>query len=222
MIQECKLSMRLLRYGHTYRSSLVFGGIFLAMGIALSLLSIWGDGVPMSGYMFAMPAILLLQTLWSLSVARFGLTSPKRKHLQTTLPAVLCLFLLTPQYLLVVLLQGVIAAVMPERFYVCCVVVLYTAFFVGVVTIYAGFCYKIFFLATVFLTTMMCITIPYQKMLQPFLKDRLSANGGTYLLVSVSGLLFIWFTVAVQLWVSRLLYRKPLSKWAQYRDLRQI
>ncbi|MGN0424794.1 MAG: hypothetical protein ACI4FY_05685 [Acetatifactor sp.] len=222
MIQEFKLSMRLLKYGHTYRGSLVFGGIFCALGIVLSFLTIWGDGVPMSGYMFAMPAILLLQALWSLSAARFGLVSPKSKRLQTTMPAVLCLFLLTPQYLLVVLLQGLIAGFRPENFSACCTVVIFTAIFVGVVTIYAGFCYKFFFLASLTVITMVCITIPYQKTLQFFLMNNLPANWGTYLLVAVSGLLFIWGSIAVQLGLSRLIYRKPLSRRAQYRDLWQI
>lgn len=220
MIQELKFSMKLLKYGHQFRMNIVLAGLLFAVGLGLSFLTIQGDEFSMSGCMFATPVIQLVQVLWTLNMARFALVSPRSKRLQTTMPAVLCLLLLTPQYLLVVLIQGVIVSVRPENIAACCMYVFFYAFFVGAATVYAGFCYKYFLFATFALCTVMFSTILFPDELQTFVMSKLPAEPmDAFLPVAVSGLLITWISVALQLGLSKLMYRKPLSRRAQSREL---
>lgn len=213
MIKKIKLGMRMLRYCFGLKSNLIGMGIFFALGLLTCLLP--GDR-SLPSFFLMVVVIWPVQMIYSLSVSDMIGTSPRRKAMQTSIPALISAAVAVPVFLLVAVLafsqrsEGTAKSA-----------ILVCALYAFAILIYAGVVYK-FFIASTIGFCMFCLMmgrIQYLRLtsesLQAFF-DTLPYGAAVGI-----GLLMILAGVLAEYAVSLLIYRFPLAKRAQMRGLQK-
>lgn len=215
MMKSMKLGLKLLRYAWGIKTTVLSGGIFFLLGLLLFIMSIetWYLG----GYLLLISAMFPAQLLSSLSVSDLVQTSPWKKALQTSVPTALTAgaFVLTYGGVLIISLLRLNAR--PEmREDMVMILVLFT-FEIFLIMTYYGIAYKTYVMGTaLFIIAFVIGTSVIQ----------VGAALGALRSVSIpaaacSGFVAILLGSAVQYGLSLMLYKRALSKNAQYAGLRK-
>ena len=114
MINDMKLGIRLLRYGYGIKTNLVLLIVCTAADLLCFALELAGITTPLDGFML-LACVIPVQILFTLNVVDIVLTSPARKKLQTSVPAVMTLCTTLAAYLIVVLKEAVIVLIHPDK-----------------------------------------------------------------------------------------------------------
>lgn len=218
MINELKLGVKLLKYTYGIKSSLLGSVLLLAGGIFYSLLPEEQSRMWLASYMILVITMFPVQLLYSLGVSNMVQASPCKRKMQTSTIVILNVSVILVLLLPILSIKGVqLAMGLRTEEYVSFELLL-DAVLIFLLLLYNGFAYKFFMVATVTFCVMMVIV-----------------SGGAALSMGMGILqdVKLWLAVAIlflailagaalQYLVSCLLYRRPLSKQAQYAGLRKM
>lgn len=209
MINDLKLTFKLLKHGLSFKSSLLSVLFFFAIGIVFELFS---SEMPIGGIYMLMGSIMIYQLVMSVSVSTMVQTSPYKKKLQTSLPALItcpCMLILNTA---VVLVKIVSANMMNKSVAELSDGILINGILMVVVLIYMGAAMKAFWAATIVFA--LVFGVGYSLILN-MMFDRIGTVPEMILpleaSIAVSYLCIIIGCILMYL-VSLLLYKKDFSK----------
>lgn len=216
MINDLKLGFKLMKYGHSAKLSIigsivlaVFGLVFCAVGIKVR------QALP-GGYFLMLSVLLLLQLISTVNAANLVQTSPMKKKLQISVPALFSVLLMLAAYLLNVVVAAVaLFHANPESLELFCSQIMYTAVMMGIIMLYYGAVFKYFVASTVVFFIMFVLAYPFviSGMLQwsfmPFAEP-----WENFALTAVTGLAVILVCGVLQYLISLAVYKAPISKRA--------
>lgn len=228
MINDIKLGIKIMRYGHGLLLSIIVGVWFLVIGIAVISMTVNGYLYNFTGGCFMIAAVLMpVQMIFSINTSNIVLSSPIRKKMQTVIPtAITCIGMLV-LYLIVDLLLLINACKYPENMPRACIIVALQIIFAVFFMIYTPICYKYMVVAVIiciivwwscFKSFMYLNTIMYMpNNIFSFFDKGISS----FLLISVLGLPIIAAAGFLQYLLSLLFYKAPVSKYSQNAFLRK-
>lgn len=225
MINDIKLGIKIMRYGHGLVLNIILGVWFLVIGIVVIILSMSGHLINLAGGCFAIAAALIpIQIIFSLNTSNMVLSSPVRKKMQTVVPtAITCISTLV-MYLAVDLLLLIMVCINPDRIPVACILLALQIVFAVFFMIYIPICYK-YMSAAIILGIIIWAGVTYLNSIMllsdvnifSFFKKDISS----FLLISALGLLGIVAGGFLQYLLSLLFYKAPVSKYSQNVYLRK-
>lgn len=223
MINNWKLGFKILRHGYGLVMSIIqgiafflFGGFFLFLQISTNN---FRGGIPGQVVLLCI-GILPIQMLYSLSVSNLVLTSPVRKKLQTSVPAVLTWSCMTFLYLATALVRGVMAWNLPEIRSSVCSELVVLGLVAMAMMLYLGMAYKYFVLSLLFLFPIIFISVNMGMPVE--LNWAVFSQGNASLILAVAvGLACIGVGAIGEYLISLLVYKRPMSKIAQAAPLRK-
>ncbi len=198
--------------GHMAKSSLLLGLVYMLFGGLMSY------GVPSGWLMIMVGVIWVAQVLFSVNATAFVKSSPRRKELETKIPALLGFVgnLITYAICIIfICLQSKFASEQNVRYFSGEVILI--GVFVMVLCIFAALCYKGMIVATIlFAVAVVGLSIfATNRVLKIFAEVPLPVS-------IVIGLVEIVIGAMLQYGVGCLLYKLPLSKYAQSAKLRKL
>ena len=223
MINDIKLGIKMMRYGHGLVSNIILGVFFLGIGIICMIMTMMGYACNLTGGCFAVAATLLpAQVMSSLNTSNMVLSSPVRKKMQTAVPTAInciCAFVI---YFAVDLLLLIMAYIYPDNIpRACCILVLqiiFTVFFM----IYTPICYKYMVMAVILgiMVYMCCFAIIFYFNAQMYFPTSdiysfFDKGILIFLLISVLGIPIIAAAGYLEYLLSLLFYKAPVSKYSQ-------
>lgn len=222
MIKQLKMGFKMLRYTHGIKTCVIWMIVIFLFGILLEW-SASGENVSFNQigiYFMMMIAIWPLQLLVSLNVSNVVAASPWKKRIQTSVMALVSVVAFLFAYLLVIVIEAVKLAkgmILEEDF---TFFILWAAFFAGVLMIYMAFSSKYFVVSTIGFVISMSV-------LSCIVSVRTYTNIGILhismhpALVILIGVLIIVAGSLLEYGISLLLYKIPVSKYAQMNSLRK-
>lgn len=215
MIEQIKMSIKLLRYTFGIKTCIALGGIFLLCGVAISLLP---EGLGLSGsFVLVATGMWSTQLFYSLGVSGLVQSSPYKKAIQTSMPALISFFSLLGSYVVILLLRlpklGTAGAEMQQD---TALDLISSGLLIVIIMLYTGIAYKFFVAATVlFFVTFLGIMFVESAYLvfTPVMPPVGIAAAIGFLEIVVGALL--------QYGMSLLVYKYPMAKRAQMRSLQK-
>lgn len=223
MINDIKLGIKIMRYGHGLVLNIILGVWFLVIGIAVIILSMSGHYINWSGGCFAIAAALMpIQIIFSLNASNMVLSSPVRKKMQTVVPTTITCISTLAMYIVVDLLLLIMICINPDRIPAACSLVALQIVFAVFFMIYIPICYK-YMVAAVVLGIIVWACAMNLILIMPNVNTFSFINKGisSFLLISALGLPGIVAGGFLQYLLSLLFYKAPVSKYSQNVYLRK-
>lgn len=220
MIKQLRMGLKMLRYAHGIKSCIVWCVIVLLLGVLFEVGADDSNSVFIGIYLVMMLAIWPLQLLVSLNVPNVVAASPWKKRIQTSVTALIsfCGFLIA--FAVVDVMEGnkfATGRIAAEDFTFN---VLFAACFAVLLMIYMAFSTKYFVVSTIgFIIVMSSSSIVINLMQYTDLAifHQSLHPAATVLL----GILFIILGAVLEYGISLLIYKVPVSKYAQMNSLRK-
>lgn len=220
MINDLKLGFKMLKYGYGARFSFIVGIIVGIFGLLFSIMSAMIRSAFPGGYFLMLAVLLLLQLLGTVNAANLVGASPRKKKLQTSIPALISVILMLAGYLLSVATAGVLVYVGRSSIEAACTQIIGCAACMGIIMLYYGACYKRFIASTV--VFLVVFVIFYPTVINP--TGTIGVLGWTFLpfanvcgnfgLVAGIGLAVILICGFLQYLISLAVIKLPISKLA--------
>lgn len=211
-MNDLKLGIRLLRYAYELKKNLMLLAFFIAGDIlcfALELIGIEPAYTGMGGYLLCAVGMLPVQFLFSLNTASAVLSSPLRKRLQTSIPAIVSFGTMALGFFFLVLQKLAAALIQPERIEQICMQITGIALLAAVIMVFDGILYK-FFIAFFGMCFAMPLLVNFYYFI--FMDWNLFENKMASLMWSILlGFALITAGAAIEYGLLRLFYRKPVS-----------
>lgn len=220
MLKDFKLGIRVLKYAHSARMTMIIAGVMVLFGILITPLNLINKEASLPcGYFIMLSVLFLIQLISSVSIAKLAQASPAKKRLQTSVPTMLNLVFMSSGFFLSAVVEYICILLRPEETQLIAGRLLFTAVIMGVVILYSAVAYKLFFLGTVFFLVIFFTCYV-------FLSDggwtvRLWESSGLFWQVVLIGFAIIALCCLLQYGISLALYRLPMSKYAQSATLRK-
>ncbi len=225
MIGQCKYAFRMLRYAFGIKGNSVAAIIMMAAGLFLEVVS---HGTSFLGSFFLVVLSMFpVQFLYSISLSDHAASSPYRKRLQTSMPALMNLTLNIGIFTLIIIIRAVEIALFPEDAKLIIGSLLMLSIAELIITVYTGIVFKYYILATIILVAFFTIfgaiggwNMAAQDEMFGFYSV-FAAMGYIFMgKTSFAGAVVISYVLlfagaGFQYLVSLAIYRKPLSKRAQ-------
>lgn len=209
MINDMKLGIRLLRYGFGIKTNLVLLIVCTAADLLCFALELAGITTPLDGFML-LACVIPVQILFTLNVVDIVLTSPARKKLQTSVPAVMTLCTTLAAYLIVVLKEAVIVLIHPDKTAQSAMRLVFLGVLVAVIMAFTGVLYKSF---PALLVMYFSLSGFISFFMMPILRsDFLGEDRGALVRAARIGVVLILAGGALEYALSVLFYKKPVSK----------
>ena len=209
MINDMKLGIRLLRYGFGIKTNLVLLIVCTAADLLCFALELAGITTPLDGFML-LACVIPVQILFTLNVVDIVLTSPARKKLQTSVPAVMTLCTTLAAYLIVVLKEAVIVLIHPDKTAQSAMRLVFLGVLVAVIMAFTGVLYKSF---PALLVMYFSLSGFISFFMMPILRsDFLGEDMGALVRAALIGVVLILAGGALEYALSVLFYKKPVSK----------
>lgn len=209
MINDMKLGIRLLRYGFGIKTNLVLLIVCTAADLLCFALELAGITTPLDGFML-LACVIPVQILFTLNVVDIVLTSPARKKLQTSVPAVMTLCTTLAAYLIVVLKEAVIVLIHPDKTAQSAMRLVFLGVLVAVIMAFTGVLYKSF---PALLVMYFSLSGFISFFMMPILRsDFLGEDRGSLVRAALIGVVLILAGGALEYALSVLFYKKPVSK----------
>lgn len=218
MIEEWKRCIKLIKYGYNLKSSIVCGLIFFVIGIIFCILD--GTMFAMGGLYIILGPMMLVQISYTALMAGMPLSAPRRRFMETKLQDGLQFIISILGYFLVILFamlklyQGHYADELGATYGE---MVMYTGMMSGILMIYYGIVYK-YFLTSLFLLVG-GFALVYMGAWGDMIKD--FSYSVDMVKGSLIGLLCIIMGGVIGIVLRRILYKKPLNKYAMGAALRK-
>ncbi len=209
MINDMKLGIMLLRYGFGIKTNLVLLIVCTAADLLCFALELAGITTPLDGFML-LACVIPVQILFTLNVVDIVLTSPARKKLQTSVPAVMTLCTTLAAYLIVVLKEAVIVLIHPDKTAQSAMRLVFLGVLVAVIMAFTGVLYKSF---PAFFVMYFSLSGFISFFMMPILRsDFLGEDRGSLVRAARIGVVLILAGGALEYALSVLFYKKPVSK----------
>ena len=209
MINDMKLGIRLLRYGFGIKTNLVLLIVCTAADLLCFALELAGITTPLDGFML-LACVIPVQILFTLNVVDIVLTSPARKKLQTSVPAVMSLCTTLAAYLIVVLKEAVIVLIHPDKTAQSAMHLVFLEVLAAVILAFTGVLYKSF---PALLVMYFSLSGFNSFFMMPILRsDFLGEDMGALVRAALIGVVLILAGGALEYALSVLFYKKPVSK----------
>lgn len=222
MMNNFKLGIKMLRYGSGLVSMMVCGVAFFVLGL---LMNIWDKtlgNAGLSGDVLMMILVMFpAQIIYSLSVSNLVQSSPAKKRMQTSVPATVTCFCVIALYLLLSLINGIMIIRHPEYIRAICVETVTMAVFVVFIMISIAVAYKHFWMSFIAGFAVYYMISARMTIVEKFQFEIFSSNAGSFALALVIGLIIIVLGGFGQYGVSLLVYKAPMSKYAQSAAVRK-
>ena len=209
MINDMKLGIMLLRYGFGIKTNLVLLIVCTAADLLCFALELAGITTPLDGFML-LACVIPVQILFTLNVVDIVLTSPARKKLQTSVPAVMSLCTTLAAYLIVVLKEAVIVLIYPDKTAQSAMHLVFLEVLAAVIMAFTGVLYKSF---PALLVMYFSLSGFISFFMMPILRsDFLGEDRGALVRAARIGVVLILAGGALEYALSVLFYKKPVSK----------
>ena len=222
MIKQLKMGFKMLRYAHGIKTCVMWMVVVLLFGMLLEW-SASGENVflnQMGLYFVMMIAIWPHQLLVSLNVPKVVAASPWKKKIQTSVMALVSCVAFLFAYILVIVIEAVKLAkqmTLEEDF---TFFVIWAAVFAGVLMVYMAFSAKYFVVSTIgfvfFMQVLSCVVS-----IRTYTDIAIFHMSMHPALTILTGALIIVAGGLLEYGVSLLLYKVPVSKYAQMNSLRK-
>lgn len=214
--------MKMLRYGSGLVSMMVCCGIFLVLGllmtIGFAMLGIAGG----PGDVFLIIVVMFpTQVIYTLSISNLVQSSPAKKRMQTLVPATVDCFNMMILYLVNALCKGIVMTRHPELVGTICVEMVTLAGFAAFIMLYMGVGYKYFWTSIVAGIIVYFFTHSRLDTVNKIRFGIFDNSAGSFALALVIGLVIIVLGGLGQYGLSLLVYKAPMSKYAQSAAVRK-
>lgn len=206
----------MVRYGYGLKMSMGFVAFFVLAGIFLSFIS---DTAPGGSYMIMVAGMWPVQMVCSLGTSNFVRSSPWKRPAETTAPALLSAINFLALYLIVILTYlPRLATADAQETVVCAGEMIIVGATTAVMLVFSGMAYKYMVGATIifFISYLMIITFSNIFKLWLAANSEISFFGGVLI-----GLGLIVAGTIAEYAIACLLYKRPMSKNAQFGGLRK-
>lgn len=230
MISDLKLGLKILKYGHGVKSSVICGIVISVLGLAVYVLDMatlnLDAGFPLPiGYFLMLISMFLIQLFSSVHVSNLVSSSPAKKRLQTSVPTALNLFTMLCGYLISVLAGAIGLAIVPGSAGHFCHQLLYTILIMATILLYMAAVYKLFLVSSLMFFLVFFLTFQFLNnqgsLGLGWLDGILTGSPKTYWLISAAGLAVLLLCGLLHYLITLALYKMPLSKRAQTGALRR-
>lgn len=231
MMGQCKYAFQMLRYAFGIKGNSVAAVILVIVGLVLEFIS---HGTNFLGSFFVVVLSMFpVQFLYSISLSNHVASSPYRKRLQTSMPALMNLTLNIGIFTLMNIIKAVEIYLFPEDTELIIGSLIMLSIAELILAIYTGIVFKYYILATIILVVFFSIfggmggwIMAFQEQVYSFYSV-FTAMGYIFMgklpfvgaVVTSYVLLFVG--AGFQYLVSLAIYRKPLSKRAQGAAMRR-
>lgn len=231
MMGQCKYAFQMLRYAFGIKGNSVAAVILVIAGLVLEFIS---HGTNFLGSFFVVVLSMFpVQFLYSISLSNHVASSPYRKRLQTSMPALMNLTLNIGIFTLLNIIKAVEIYLFPEDAELIIGSLIMLSIAELILAIYTGIVFKYYILATIILVVFFSIfggmggwIMAFQEQVYSFYSV-FTAMGYIFMgklpfvgaVVTSYVLLFVG--AGFQYLVSLAIYRKPLSKRAQGAAMRR-
>lgn len=231
MMGQCKYAFQMLRYAFGIKGNSVAAVILVIVGLVLEFIS---HGTNFLGSFFVVVLSMFpVQFLYSISLSNHVASSPYRKRLQTSMPALMNLTLNIGIFTLLNIIKAVEIYLFPEDAELIIGSLIMLSIAELILAIYTGIVFKYYILATIILVVFFSIfggmggwIMAFQEQVYSFYSV-FTAMGYIFMgklpfvgaVVTSYVLLFVG--AGFQYLVSLAIYRKPLSKRAQGAAMRR-
>lgn len=222
MMNNFKLGIKMLRYGSGLVSMMVCGVIFFVLGLLIYIWDKTFENAGLSGDVLMMVLVMFpAQIIYSLSVSNLVQSSPVKKRMQTSVPATVTCFCVIALYLLLSLINGIMIIRHPEYIRAICVETVTMAVFVAFIMISIAVAYKHFWMSFIDGFAVYYMISARMTIVEKFQFEIFGSNAGSFVLALVIGLIIIVLGGIGQYGVSLLVYKAPMSKYAQSAAVRK-
>lgn len=222
MMNNFKLGIKMLRYGSGLVSMMVCGVIFFVLGLLIYIWDKTFENAGLSGDVLMMVLVMFpAQIIYSLSVSNLVQSSPVKKRMQTSVPATVTCFCVIALYLLLSLINGIMIIRHPEYIRAICVETVTMAVFVAFIMISIAVAYKHFWMSFIDGFAVYYMIFARMTIVEKFQFEIFGSNAGSFVLALVIGLIIIVLGGIGQYGVSLLVYKAPMSKYAQSAAVRK-
>lgn len=224
MMAQIKMGIKLIRYAFGIKLSAVFIVALTVIGLIIDFML---RGTTFIGVFFvSLLPMFLVQFLYSICLSNNVGASAWRKRMQTTMPALLAFLANVIVFTVIIIIKMVEIRMFPEESSVilgCLLVVAVLQILLGV---YNGLCYKYFALSLIVMYILIfgCSFLGGYSMV--IREESLSVGFSAPVYHSPAAVVLITYVSIVigavlQYVVSLVVYKKPLSKWAQGAAMRK-
>lgn len=222
MINNYKLGMKMLRYGSGLVGMMVSCGIFLLLGLAMN---IWFTALGIMGspgdLLLMLVVMFPVQVIYSLSISNLVQSSPAKKRMQTSVPTTVTCFNMIAVCLVSSLCKGIAMTGHPEFIGIACFEMVTTAVFSALIMLYIAIAYK-YFLASITAGIMVYFFISARLNIVNHIQLGIFDNNvSSFVLALAISLLLIVLGGFGQYALSLLVYKAPMSKYAQSAAVRK-
>lgn len=224
MINDLKLGLKTIKYAHGVKSNLAGSIIMIAVGLFLYAVNIMMEGyigVP-GGIFMILSAMFPVQMIFSLSASNLVQSSPAKKRMQTSVPAMISCGGMLVMYVLYAGMGAVLAVVRPQNISKICNEFVTMSLFAFLIMLYIAVAYKYFWVSCIMFLGVYSFTYCGMVLGNGIMPDNMfSSDAGSFLLAMGIGLAIIVAGGFAQYGISLLVYKAPMSKMAQAASLRK-
>lgn len=222
MIKQFKMGFKMLRYAHGIKSCIVWCFITFLMGVLLEIGAVEENvgGNHVAIYLVMMIAIWPLQLLVSLNVPNVVASSPWKKKIQTSVMALISVFTFLISYIVVVSIEGIKYSIGRTRAEDFTSYVIWAACFAMVLMLYMAFSMKYFVVSTIGFIVVMSSTSIIVSLRQYTDLEIFHKTFHPAVTILLGGVLIV-VGALLEYGVSLLIYKAPVSKYAQMNSLRK-
>lgn len=222
MINNFKLGIRMFRYGSGLVLMMVCSCIFFVLGL---LMNIGYNVLKMAGnpgdVFLMLVAIYPIQILYSLSASNYIASSPAKKRMQTSVTATVCCFNIVVIYLINSLLKVIMLKGHPENIGKACAEMVSLAGFAVILMLYLAVAYKYFWMSIIGGVAVYYYLIARLNGLNTLWPEIFENSAGSFALALLIGLVIIVLGGLCQYGLALLVYKIPMSKYAQSATVRK-
>lgn len=214
MINNIKLGFKIMKYGHSAKLSIIMSIVMAVIGLLYSIVGIRVRSLFPGGYFMMMAQLLLVQLTYTVNAVNLAAASPRKKQLQTAVPALMSMVLMLPAYLLTVVSFGVSVCIAPESADAACTQMMLSVAMMGAVMLYIGSCYKYFVISSA-VFVLLVINYPMLANYAHRWKFMLFADlWGNFGVTAAIGLAILLICGVLEYLISLAVYKAPISKMA--------
>ena len=224
MRNNWKTGMKMIRYAYGIKLNCIQAGVFALTGLFFLVTGGYG-GVTnyglTGGFFWICISILPTQLIHTLNVTALVQSSPMKKKMQTTVPAIVNLSSMAAVYLLETLLCGITVCTAPERAAEMSERLIVLAMMMVLVAVYVGICYKYFVAATICMVPAMVIWMRGGLAEWMHASGMFGGRNISFGLAVPVGFGILALGGLAEYLLTLALYKKPMSKMAQSLPLRK-
>lgn len=225
LIESWRFAIKCIKLSYNLKVNLIAIGFLLLMALVYEILD-FNTGIKsgMGAIMLVTAAMYPVQMIYSICGSQLAQSSPYKKAMMTFLPTVItfCCGILT--YLLVIVIETIRAISNPEAAEHCARLILLIGIALMILNIYIAVAFRYFVLSMIMLIGFMLgfyycypdgVIIGSNTIVLPWI------TGISVPIATALGLCFAVLGSLLQYGISRLLYKRPISRTAIYGLLRQ-